>query len=399
MNMYSLLHSKGMYEGQRRTSHSKRVVNLTRSSYAGQSRYATFTWNGDVCATWETLRRSVAEGLNFCATGEPYWTVDVGGFFVDYREDLWFWRGDYREGTRGLTDMNALEPDPNDTGCKDLGFFELYTRWLQYAVFLPMLRSHGTDAAREIWRFGEEGSPFYDAIAASIRLRYRLIPYIYSMAAAVTFEGRSMLQPLALQFPEDRDTYEVSDQFMFGAALMVCPVLQPMLFGPESVPLQGARQSRTVYLPKGQDWYHFPTGALHRGGETIEADAPLDFIPVFARAGSIVPMTSVMQYVDEVPDAPYEVRVYTGADAAFVLYEDAGDGYGYERGECSRVVLSWDEGSRELTLSRREGEFPGMVDERDIRAVIYGSGTHQVYAFRYSGEEVRLRIEFEGKPS
>ena len=187
INAYSLLHSQGIYEGQRRTAPGKRVVNLTRSSYAGQHRYGTITWNGDICGTWETLRRCIPEGVNFCAAGEPYWTVDIGGFFVNNDPDLWFWRGDYPEGCRGLTAADALEPDPNDTGCRDLGYWELYTRWLQYGVFLPMFRSHGTDAAREIWRFGEEGSPFYDTIARYIRLRYRLMPYIYSLAAQVTF--------------------------------------------------------------------------------------------------------------------------------------------------------------------------------------------------------------------
>ncbi len=174
INAYSLLHSQGIYDGQRRSNPDKRVINLTRSSYAGQHRYGTITWNGDICATWETLRRCIPEGLNFCATGEPYWTVDIGGFFIDNDPKLWFWRGDYGDGCRGLTDMNALEPDPNDTGCRDLGFWELYTRWVQYGVFLPMFRSHGTDAAREIWRFGEKGSFFYDIIAKYIRLRYRL---------------------------------------------------------------------------------------------------------------------------------------------------------------------------------------------------------------------------------
>ena len=167
INTYSLVHSQGIYEGQRSLRSDKRVLNLTRSSYAGQHRYGSFTWNGDVCATWETLRHCIPEGVNFCATGEAYWTVDAGGFFVGNRPDLWFWRGDYPGGSRGLTPMDALSPDGNDTGSTDLGFWELYTRWLQYAAFLPMFRSHGTDVPREIWRFGEEGSPFYDAIATT----------------------------------------------------------------------------------------------------------------------------------------------------------------------------------------------------------------------------------------
>ncbi len=232
INTYSLVHSQGIYEGQRSVRNDKRVLNLTRSSYAGQHRYGTFTWNGDVCATWETLRRCIPEGVNFCATGEAYWTVDAGGFFVDSKPDLWFWRGEYPGGCRGLTPMDALAPDPNDTGSTDLGFWELYTRWLQYAVFLPMFRSHGTDVPREIWRFGEEGSLFYDVIAACIRLRYRLLPYIYSLAAAVTREGVAMVRAVALEFPADIRTHAVADEFLFGPALLVCPVTQPMYYRP-----------------------------------------------------------------------------------------------------------------------------------------------------------------------
>ena len=183
INAYSLPHSQGIYDGQRAATSAKRVVNLTRSSYAGQHRYGTICWNGDICATWDTLRRCIPEGVNFCATGEPWWTLDIGGFFINNDPDYWFWRGDYPAGCRGLTAMDAMEPDPADTGCTDLGFHELYTRWTQYAVFLPMFRSHGTDAAREIWRFGGEGNPYYDAIAAAIRLRYRLLPYLYTLAS------------------------------------------------------------------------------------------------------------------------------------------------------------------------------------------------------------------------
>src|SRR6185312_6476493 len=237
INAYSLLHSQGIYDGQRRTNPAKRVVNLTRSSYAGQHRYSTITWNGDICGTWETLRRCIPEGINFCASGEPYWTVDIGGFFIDHDPKLWFWRGDYHEGCRGLTDMNALEPDTADSGCCDLGFRELYTRWLQYAVFLPMFRSHGTDAAREIWRFGDEGDLFYDIIAKYIRLRYQLIPYIYSLAAQVTFASYTMLRAVALDFPDDRNTHSITDQYLFGPALLVCPVVEAMYYGIGSQPI------------------------------------------------------------------------------------------------------------------------------------------------------------------
>jgi alpha-D-xyloside xylohydrolase len=373
INAYSLLHSQGIYEGQRSGTDAKRVVNLTRSSYAGQHRYGTITWNGDICATWETLRRSIAEGIHFCATGEPYWTVDIGGFFIDNRPDLWFWRGDYADGCRGLTDMNALAPDPADTGCTDPRFHEFYTRWLQYAVFLPMFRSHGTDAPREIWRFGEEGSPFYDAIAAGIRLRYQLLPYIYSLAASVTFDGLPMVRALALAFPHDRATHNIGDQYLFGPSLMVCPVTQPQ---------SDNACLRKVYFPAGKRWYDARTGVIFAGGQTIEAEAPLDSIPWFLCEGAILPMTAPMQYADEILDAPYDLRVYTGADATFTLYEDAGDGYDYERGACAFVCIDWDEDHSQLTLATRKGSFPKMTVERDFQITFFtpiGQKTHHVH--------------------
>jgi len=391
INAYSLAHSQGIYEGQRGVTSAKRVVNLTRSSYAGQHRYGTITWNGDICATWETLRRCIPEGVNFCASGEPYWTVDVGGFFIDNKPELWFWRGDYSDGCRGLTDMNALEPDPKDTGCRDLGYCELYVRWLQYAVFLPIFRSHGTDAAREIWRFGEEGTRSYDAIARYIRLRYELMPYIYSTAAQVTLNSASMMRAVALDFPGDVATHDLTDQYMFGPALMVCPVTEAMYFGAGSRELSGVPEFRDVYLPAGHQWFDFWTEAVHQGGRIIAAEAELETIPVYVRAGSIVPMTEAMQFTDEVRDAPYEIRVYTGADAEFTLYEDAGDGYAYEDGEFALVKVQWNEEAGELTLSARRGGFPELVAEREYGIVLISEGHREVQAVLYSGEALRVK--------
>lgn len=390
INAYSLLHSQGIYEGQRSVTNKRRVVNLTRSSYAGQHRYGTVTWNGDTSATWETLRRSIPEGVNFCATGEPYWTVDIGGFFIANDPKLWFWRGDYAEGCRGLTDMHAEESDPKDTGCRDLGYWELYTRWLQYAAFLPMFRSHGTDAAREVWRFGEAGTRFYDVLARYIRLRYELMPYIYSLAAAITLQGRAMMRAVALDFPADRNTHDLTDQFLFGPALMACPVTQPMYYGVGSRPLEDTDKSRMVYLPAGANWFDFWTGAVFAGGQTITADAPLETLPLFVRAGSIVPMTQAMQYTDELPDAPYTIRVYTGADAEFTIYEDAGDGYDYETDVFSQIELSWSEEFGVLTIGAREGEFPGMVSEREYRIVFVSRSRSSMESVTYRGEELRI---------
>ena len=288
--------------------------------------------------------------------------------------------------------MDALEPDLKDSGSTDKGFWELYTRWLQYAAFLPMLRSHGTDVSREIWRFGDAGSMFYDAIAECIRLRYRLMPYLYSMAAAVTFDGTAMVRALALEFPEDSQTHDVVDEYMFGRSLLVCPVVWPMYFGRGSQALEVESKTRSVYLPKGSNWFDFWTGAIYDGGQKIVADCPIEKIPLFVRSGSILPMTEVMQYVDEVRDAPYEVRIYTGEDAQFVLYEDAGDGYGYERDERSSIWMRWNQREAELVITRREGKFPGMIEARDYRIVFVRPEGCCERVLRYTGEGVWARL-------
>lgn len=397
LNTYSLVHSQGIYEGQRRATADKRVVNLTRSGYAGQHRYATICWNGDISATWETLRRCIPEGLNFCATGEPYWTVDIGGFFINRDPKLWFWRGDYAAGCRGLTDMNALEPDPRDTGCTDLGFHELYTRWVQYAAFLPMFRSHGTDAAREIWRFGEAGNPFYETIARYIRLRYRFLPYIYSLAAQVTRTGRGLMRHVALEFPQDTATHELTDQFLFGTELLVCPVTSPMYYGPNSLPLPHVEKARDVYLPSGGAWHDFWTGQRHAGGQTIRCAAPLETLPLFVRAGAILALGPDVQFASEKPADPIELRVYPGADAVFSLYEDDGESYRYEQGACAIIPISWNDQSRTLTFGARQGAFPSMLRARTFHIVI-ADAAGSAQEVRYAGAGP-LRIGFPAEGS
>ncbi len=225
INAYSLLHSQGIYEGQRAVTQSKRVVNLTRSAYAGQQRYATITWSGDIAANWETLRRQIPAGLNFCVTGLPYWTLDIGAFFVRKKPELWFWCGDYEQGV------------------DDLGYRELYARWFQYGAFLPMFRAHGTDTPREIWRFGDPGEPVYDTLVKYLHLRYRLIPYIYSLAGQITHQAYTMLRMLPFDFRHDLDAYNIDDEYMFGPAFLVCPVTRPMYFAANSVPLQGVEKN------------------------------------------------------------------------------------------------------------------------------------------------------------
>ena len=355
INAYSLVHSQGMYEGQRAVTAQKRVVNLTRSAYLGQHRYATITWSGDDKAVATTLGAPDADGLNFCVTGMPYWTLDVGGFFVKNKPDLWFWSGDY------------------DDGVDDMGYRELFVRWFQYATFLPMLRAHGTDAPRELWRFGEPGEPMYEALVAFLRLRYRLLPYIYSLAGWTTQRDYTMLRLLAFDFRDDPNSYDIRDQFMFGPALLVCPITQPMYFTANSTPVADADKTRRVYLPAGGDWWNFWTDERLAGGQIITAAAGIMAIPLFVRAGSIVPIAEPMQYVDEQPDDVLEVHIYPGCDGSFLLYEDAGDGYDYEQGAFSTIEYKWYDASRQLDIGERTGSYPGMLEQRAFRVVLHGA--------------------------
>lgn len=353
INAYSLHHAEAMYTGQRQATDAKRVVNLTRSAYLGQQRYATVTWSGDVSASWETLRRQVADGLNFCMTGLPYWTTDIGAFFVHRKPDLWFWNGDF------------------DAGVADPGYRELYVRWFQYASFLPMFRAHGTDTPREIWRFGEPGEPTYEALVRFLNLRYQLLPYIYSIAGWTTHRNYTPMRALPFDFRQDPETHHVGDQYMFGPALLVCPVTQPWVNTSRSTSPEPGSQTRPVYLPEGADWVDFWTGERLSGGQTISANAPLDVLPLYVRAGSIIPMGPVRQHVNDRPDAPLELHVYPGSDVGFDLYDDAGDGYDYEVGERAWMPLRWNDHERSLTIGSRSGRFTGMRSEIEIRAVLH----------------------------
>ncbi len=347
-NLYAVAHARGIYENQRADAPERRVLNLTRSGYASSQRYGAVLWSGDISARWPVMRAQIAEALNMAASGYPWWTLDAGGFFVvrenwrargcDCNNDptpKWFWNGDF------------------EAGIDDPGFRELYVRWLQFAGFLPMFRSHGTDAPREIWNFGEPGTPFYDAIEKAIRLRYRLMPYIYSLAGGVWREDGLMVRPLLFDFPDDPRAVACSTEYLFGPSLLVCPVTEPMLYAPGGKPLDRP-QAWDCYLPAGCDWIDFWTERRYAGGQAVRVDAPLDRMPLFVRAGAILPMVEGLQYADQAPDGPMELRVYPGADATFALYEDAGDGYGYERGEYTVTRLAWDDARRTLSPLRAD---------------------------------------------
>ncbi|WP_369907119.1 MULTISPECIES: TIM-barrel domain-containing protein [Bacteroides] len=378
--LYSLYHAMGIYENQRLVNENKRVVNLTRSSYAGQQRYSTITWNGDTRATWQSFAQMIPAGLNFMATGCPYWTVDIGAFFTKNGAQ-WFWKGDY------------------DKGVADMAYRELYTRMFQYGAFLPVFRSHGSDTPREVWRFGKPGEPFYESLIKMIHLRYRLLPYIYSLAGKVHRDNYTMTRALAFDFSADTRVADLKDEFMLGPALLVAPVTTPMYYSVDSRPLENIEKIRRVYLPAGAGWTDFWTGEKYKGGQWIVSEAAIDKIPLLVRQGSIIPMGPVMQYTSEKVDAEWEIRIYPGADSSFTVYEDEGDNYNYEKGKSSSFEMKWDDKNHTLTLSDRKGEYAGMPVCRRLKLVRVdknsGIGVEENVdgkTIEYRGKHLKIKI-------
>lgn len=352
-NAYPYMHAKTIYEGQRETVGQKRVVNLTRSGYTGIQKYGTILWSGDTSAKWSTLKKQIASGLNYCASGCPYWTLDIGAFFVK-QGHMWFWDGDY------------------ENGCSDFGYRELYTRWYQLGAFLPVFRAHGTDCRREIWNYGKKGEIFYDALEKITHLRYQLMPYIYSLAGIVSQKHGTILRLLAFDFIKDSKVYDIDDQFMFGASLMICPVTAPMYYEADNKPIAGAAKTRKVYLPAGSDWYDFWSEKRFTGGQTIEADAPIDRIPIYVKAGSILPMSENIQHTGQMKNDWFELVVYPGEDGSFTLYQDERDGYGYEEGKFTTTELTWSDSEKKLTIHPHRGEYPGMPEKVTFSQRIVG---------------------------
>lgn len=382
-NAYALVHAKGIYENQRKEREDMRVLNLTRSGYASGQKYAAVLWSGDITASWDVMRRQIAEGLNMAMSGYPYWTLDIGGFFTVGKKwqnrgcscntdptGRWFWKGRY------------------DEGVGDKGYCELYTRWIQMGCFLPMFRSHGTDTPREIWNFGSRGTMFYDAIEKYIKLRYRLMPYIYSLAGDVALNSGTIMRSLLFDFPHDREAVRLATQFMFGKSLLVCPVLKPMYYEAESRELQ-ADKTWKVYLPSGTDWYDFETGERYAGGQEIAADAPIDRMPLYVRAGSVIPMTEGLQYAMEKNGAPLKIHVYPGADGSFTLYDDAGNDYSYEKGAYMQIPLVYDDAGRLLMMKSRQGSYQGM--EEELRYEIYVVNEKKAEGV-YTGAELEISL-------
>ena len=376
-NAFPLETVRGIYQSQRRDDRGKRVFIMTRSSFAGQQHYGSNMWSGDVASSWDMLRKQVPAGLSFSLTGNPNFNTDIGGFFC----------GSYNVRGKGSAPRNPQ-------------FQELYVRWMQYGLFCPVFRSHGADAPREIWQFGQKGEPVYDAIEKQIRLRYRLIPYLYSLAWQVTSNNDSYLRPLFSDFAHDRNVWNINDEFLFGHAILAAPVLVPQ-YTQEKVIREDAmtgwdkkevraedseakainwQEPKTAnkYLPKGATWYDFWTGTSYKGGQHVTFETAFDRVPMFVRAGSIVPLGAEMQYVGEKPWDSLELRVYPGADGSFTLYEDQGDGYDYERGVCSTILFQWNDRTRTLTLGERQGSYPSMLQQRQFTIVLPDGRQQQV---------------------
>jgi alpha-D-xyloside xylohydrolase len=366
LNASSLLNSAGVYEGQRAAAPNQRVFNLTRSAFAGQQRYAAATWSGDTSSTWTALRAQIPAGLGFCLSGIPYWTMDVGGFSVPAR-------------------FAAENPRPEDAE----EWRELYTRWFEFDTFAPFLRSHGESPNREMWFFGGQTSPAYQAQLKFDRLRYRLLPYVYSVAGSITHDDGTMMRALIMDFRNDAKAREIGDEYMFGPALLVNPVTTYKA------------RNRSVYLPGGTAWYDFWSGATHKGGETIDAPAPYDSIPLYVRAGSILPFGPEIQYTTEKKPDPITLFIYQGADGEFALYEDDGLTYNYEKGLFTRISLRWNDATKTLTIGKRQGSFPEMLTERTFQLVFVSKAKPVGFSFtpqpdrtlHYSGDEVVVKLE------
>lgn len=387
-NAFPLETVRGIYQSQRKDDRGKRIFIMTRSSFAGQQHYGSGLWSGDVASSWDMLRKQVPAGLSFTLTGNPNFNTDIGGFFC----------GSYN------TQGPASAP-------KNPQFQELYIRWMQYGLFCPVFRSHGADAPREIWQFGKKGEPVYDAIEQTIRLRYRLIPYLYSTAWQVTSNNESYLRPLFSDFATDRNVWDMTDEFMFGNSILAAPVLDPQytqekviredaMTGWDRKEVRGkmddgssvdwsAPKTVTKYLPKGALWYDFWTGKQYRGGQTLELSTSLNRVPMFVRAGSILPLGPEMQYTGEKAWDNLEIRLYPGADGTFMLYEDEGDSYNYERGIYSTIPFHWNDRSHTLTIGNRQGQYPGMLTNRKF-TVVMPNGTSQTV--NYNGKEVAVQL-------
>lgn len=365
-NGYPIMSSKTVYERQREVSDKKRVFILTRSSSLGQQRYASHSWSGDVVGNWDVFRRQIAAGQNYSLCGIPYWNTDLGGFYArDYGNDN-----------------------------QNPAYQEMHVRWYEWGVFQPIMRSHNSGPVPvEIYQFGQKGHWAYDAMEKFTRLRYRLLPYLYSTTWQVTSNQGSIIRPLLMDFADDRQAVLQAEEYMFGKSFLIRPEtdsLYTYVDEQNKGHLKDLSRIGTseVYLPKGARWFDFWTNECLEGGQTIQRKVPIDLMPVYVRAGSIVPWGPEVQYSTEKNWNDLEIRVYPGADADFVLYEDAFDGYGYEHGQYTEIPFHWDEASRTLTIEKRKGNYEGLLRNRTFRVQLVGG---ESYIVKYTGKRVKVK--------
>lgn len=394
-NAYPLMTVGGVSQHQREVSSDKRVFILTRSAFAGQQRYGANTWSGDINSSWESLRNQIPAGLNFSLCGIPYWNSDIGGFFA----------GSYNKKSN------------DGSGARNPLYQELYVRWLQFGAFTPMMRSHGTDVPREIYQFGKKGEPVYDAIEKTINLRYSLLPYLYSTASAVTNNHSTFMRALMMDFRFDKKVANINSEYMFGPSILVAPVIHAQ-YTPEIITKTNEETGwdRTdhvnesnanavnftqpkftkVYLPEGTIWYDFWTNEKYKGGQVISKTTTLDIIPLFIKAGSIMPVGPNVQYATEEKWNNLEIKIYEGADGTFTLYEDENDNYNYEKGIYSTITFNWNDKLKTLAIGERQGTFPGMLSNRKFKIVKISASTeakkndHKIVT--YTGSKLAVKL-------
>lgn len=365
-NTYALMNAMAIYNGQRAADNDTRVFLLTRSGFCGLQKYGAVTWSGDIGTCWEDYKAQISAGLNYSLSGNPYWTMDIGGFCVQKR---------FEQAKEGSGDREEWR--------------ELNTRWTQFGAFAPLFRTHGQYPFREVYNIAPESHPAYRSIVYYDKLRYRLMPYIYSMAGWVYLNDYTIMRPMVMDFGYDTQVNNLGDQFMFGPSLLVAPVYTYKA------------RSRDVYFPKNTDWYDFYTGAYQQGGRTVTADAPYERMPLYVKAGSILPIGEEIQYTSEKPEAPITLYVYAGRDGSYNLYEDEGTNYNYEKGQYAVIPITYNDATRELTLGARQGEFPGMVAQRTFHIIRIGKDKARGFdtnpqpdvTVTYNGTAQTLRLE------
>jgi alpha-D-xyloside xylohydrolase len=332
LNAYPMENAKGIYEGQRETNPNNRVFILTRSAFAGSQAYGAATWSGDIAARWHDMKAQISAGVNFSMSGIPYWTMDIGGFAVEGRYEK-----------------------PNAADLEE--WREQMTRWYQFGAFVPLFRAHGQFPLREIFNVAPETHPAYQSILYYDKLRYRLLPYVYSLAGNAYHNNGTMMRGLVMDFPNDAIAANLNDEYLFGPSLLINPVCNYK------------ERTREVYLPQKAGWYDLYKGQYFEGGKKINADASYERMPVFVKAGSIIPFGPDLQYTSEKPADVITLYVYTGADGSFNLYEDEGTNYNYEKGDFSEIPISYNESTKTLTIGDREGSFNGMLQKRKFNIV------------------------------